>query len=258
MKSLILVLMAAACSAPDPAGTGLTFNANTVSGPESNARAELYTPPSAGPFPAVVVLHGCDGVGRHYRDWARQLAAWGYVAMLVDSFRPRGISNVCNHGMEVPPLVRARDAFAAADYLRTLPNVRSDRIGVVGFSHGGWTVLKAVLVGNVQQDGASPFVVAVAFYPGCETPGSPLATDTLILIGDADDWTPVDRCERWYAQAQRAGHVLQLKVYPGALHGFDAPHPPSVYAGHHVGRDPQAAAEAPSVAKAFLAQRLLP
>jgi dienelactone hydrolase len=256
MRSLALVLMLVGCASTDL--TSVAFNANTVGGPGSNARAELYTPPGRGPFPAVVVLHGCDGVGRHYREWAQRLADWGYVAILVDSFRPRGVSNTCNHGMDMPPLTQAHDAFDAADYLRTQPNVRGDRIGVMGFSHGGWAVLKAVLAGTVQQDQATPFVAAVAFYPGCETPGSPLATDTLILIGDADDWTPLDRCRRWYEQVQRGGHVLAMKVYPGALHGFDAPHMPSVYAGHQVGRDPQAAADAVSVSQAFLAQRLAP
>lgn len=94
--------------------------------------------------------------------------------MLVGSFRPRGVQNVCNHGMEVPPDLQAADAFAAADYLRTLPNVRADRIGVIGFSHGRWAVLKAVLA----DAGRRPFAAAVAFYPGCDTPGAPLATRT--------------------------------------------------------------------------------
>jgi dienelactone hydrolase len=201
-------------------------------------------------------LHGCDGVGRHYRIWAAQLRDWGYAALLVDSFRPRGVSTVCNHGMIVPPLDQAQDAFAAASYLRRLPNIRADRIAVIGFSHGGWAVLKAVLDGTVRQDNATPFVAAVAFYPGCQRPESALATDTLILIGDADDWTPVQACRRWFDEAQRAGHSLEMIVYPGALHGFDAPHVPSWYAGHYVGRDPQAASDALSATQKFLARHL--
>src|SRR5260221_3802447 len=113
------------------------MEADAVGGPRSNARAGLFRRPGAGFFPAMVVLHGCDGVGPHYRDWARDLAAWGYVTLLVDSFRPRGFRTVCNRGMDVPPSVQAQDGFAAAAYLRSLPNVRADRIGVIGFSHGG-------------------------------------------------------------------------------------------------------------------------
>ncbi len=237
---------------------GLAFDAATVGGPRSNGPAELFMPAGTGPFPAMVVLHGCDGVGPHYRDWARQLRAWGYAAMLVDSFRPRGVSNVCNQGMNVPPLLQAQDAFAASDYLRGLPNIRRDRIGVIGFSHGGWAVLKAVLAQTVAADHATAFQVAVAFYPGCDPSHSTLATDTLILIGDADDWTPVQRCERWRDQVSTFEHALEVKIYPGALHGFDSSAPPHIYAGHYVGRDPQAAADALLVTKAFLAQRLAP
>jgi dienelactone hydrolase len=70
---------------------------------------------------------------------------------------------------------------------------------------------------------APPFAAAVAFYPGCDPPTAPLETDTLILIGEADDWTPAQRCERWVDLVQRTGHIVQLKSYPGALHSFDAP-----------------------------------
>jgi dienelactone hydrolase len=85
-----------------------------------------------------------------------------------------------------------------------------------------------------------------------------LATDTLILIGEVDYWTPVMRRKRWYDQVERAARSLQMKVYPGALHGFDAPRMPHVYAGHYAGRDPQAAADALAVSSEFLAQRLSP
>ena len=126
--SLAIVLLSCVSAATEP----LTFDASAVGGPASNARAELFTPPGAGPFPAVVVLHGCDGVGRHARLWAQQLVAWGYVAVVVDSFRPRGMSTVCNHGMLVPAQLQALDAFNVADYLRAQPNVAGGHIGVIG------------------------------------------------------------------------------------------------------------------------------
>lgn len=258
VRAWVIGLLAAMVSSAGSAqeASAPPFNAATVGGPVSNARAELFLPAGAGPFPAVVVLHGCNGVGRHYRIWARRLRAWGYAAMLVDSFRPRGVENICNHGLIVPPLVQAADAFAAADYLRTLPNVRADQIGLIGFSHGGWAVMKAVLADTVRQDHATAFAAAVAFYPGCQRPDAPLATDTLILIGDADDWTPAASCARWRDNVDLAGHTLEMKVYAGALHAFDAPAMPHEYAGHFVGQNPQAAADAIATVRAFLDQRI--
>jgi dienelactone hydrolase len=199
-----------------------------------------------------VVLHGCDGVTPHYRGWARQLAGWGYLALLVDSFRPRGVETVCNHGMIVPPQLQAADAFSAAAYLGTRRDVRSERIGLIGFSHGGWAVLKAVLAGLVRPAEMPPFLAAVAFYPGCEASPLALETDTLILIGEADEWTPVERCVRWRDLVQANGHTVQLKSYPAALHGFDTPARPHMFAGHYVGRDPTAAADAVVETRKFL------
>lgn len=248
----LLLLAAPAWAAP------LTFDASTVGGPLSNRPGELYLPVGNGPFPGMVVLHGCDGIGRHYRQWARRLAAWGYATILVDSFRPRGVRNVCNHGMVVPPEEQAADAFAAAAYLRTLPMLRGDRIGVIGFSHGGWAVLKAVLADFASSLHGTPFAAAVAFYPGCSAPVSPLVTDTLILIGSDDDWTPPRRCERWRNAMPPDGHALQMIVYPGAVHGFEGPRSRGVYFGHQVGRDDAAAEAAIATTQQFLQQRLLP
>jgi dienelactone hydrolase len=180
----------------------------------------------------------------------------GYVAIVVDSFRPRGVTTVCNHGMLVPPQLQAMDAFNAAEYLRGLPNVARDRIGVIGFSHGGWAVLKAVLTDTVREARAKPFAVAVSFYPGCDPPHSALLTDTLILIGEADGWTPVERCARWRDMVEKDGHVLRMKTYPGALHSFDAPAMPHYHAGHYVGRNPEAAADALAETRRFLDARL--
>jgi dienelactone hydrolase len=260
---LLLILL---CAMPvSVAAQG--FNAGDVGAPGSNARAELYLPggtaaaaTTTAAAAAIVVLHGCDGVAPHYRQWAQRLADWGYPALLIDSFRPRGFTQVCNQGELVPPEAQARDAFDGAAYLRAAPQVRAQRVGVIGFSHGGWAVLKAVLAGIVRRPDEPPFAAAVAYYPGCDPrdpPGHPLDTDTLILIGDADDWSSEPRCVRWRDAVQTNGHVLQMKVYPGARHGFDSPLGLHFYAGHYVGQDPAALADSLVETRQFFEQRLL-
>ena len=247
------------CSAAFATETG-SFDPATVGQPLSGAPAELYLPIGTAPPGAVVVLHGCDGVGPHYREWARRLVEWGYAALLIDSFGPRHFKEVCNQGFLVAPEVQARDAFDGAAYLRTVPALRAQQIAVIGFSHGGWAVLKAVLAGLVRRSGEPAFAAAVAYYPGCDPrdpPRAPLETDTLILIDDADDWTPADRCSRWRAVAQTNGHDLQMKIYAGARHGFDAPRPLHSFAGHYVGQDPAALADALVETRGFLDARLI-
>ena len=251
LSSVIFLSLVAAAEAQ-------VFDPAKVGPPLSNAPAELYLPPGAPPTAAVVVFHGCNGVGPHYREWARRLAGWGFAALLIDSFGPRGFKEVCNRGREVPPEVQARDGFDGAAYLRAAPEVRAARVGVIGFSHGGWAVLKAVLAGLVRRPGEPAFAAAVAYYPGCDPPTSALETDTLILIGDADDWTPVSRCARWRDTVQTSGHTLRMKIYSGARHAFDAPSLPHPFAGHYIGQDPAAMADSLAEAHAFLSERLAP
>jgi poly(3-hydroxybutyrate) depolymerase len=93
-----LLLVGIATTQAQPA-----FDASTVGEPQSGRAGELFLPAGPGPFPAMVVLHGCDGVGPHYRTWARQLQVWGYAALLVDSFGPRGVREVCGEVRRVDP-----------------------------------------------------------------------------------------------------------------------------------------------------------
>jgi len=193
---------------------------------------ELLTPQGGGPFPAVVVMHGCDGINANTRAWAQRLVGWGYAALIVDSFRSRGLSNVCNRSAILPPAARAADAIAAKNYLRSLPNIAKGRIGLIGFSHGGWAALAA----------AGSFNAVVAYYPWCNRR---VPANTLVLIGSADDWTPSQRCS--------GGNV---KVYSGATHAFDAGRGERTYLGHHMVHDAGAASDAEARTRQFFAARL--
>ena len=60
---------------------------------------------------------------------------------MVDSFGPRNHGEMCSQsGFDRELyLKRPRDAYAALVYLQAQPYVRSDRIGVMGWSEGGGT-----------------------------------------------------------------------------------------------------------------------
>jgi len=249
--TLMAVLLAlAGCAEP------VRFSSDGAGGIAAESPGALYKPDGPGPFPAVVVLHGCGGVTGNQRAWARRLNRWGYVALVVDSFTPRGVQTVCTTPRVVPPELRARDAFAAAAWLREQPFVDRAHIGVVGFSHGGSTVLRAVLDPIVSTAAATPFGAAVAYYPGCTQDLASLATDTLILIGEADDWTPARRCTDYVAAHAGRSHPIDIKLYPGAYHGFDAAAGPRTVYGHYLVHDPAAAEDSFAMTRAFFDARL--
>jgi dienelactone hydrolase len=205
-----------------------------ASSPGAPAGYQLLTPRGAGPFPAVIVMHGCSGITANHTSWAHRLVGWGYAALIVDSLGPRGLSNVCGGGLSVS--TRAGDAVAAANYLRSLPKIAKGRIGLVGFSHGGGAALAAA------NDAA--FRAVVAFYPAVTCSGP---DNTLILIGDADDWTPSSRCR---------GGATNVKIYPGATHGFDSRAPDRIYLGHHMSYNAAATADAIDRTHRFFSSRL--
>jgi dienelactone hydrolase len=218
----------------------------------------LKKPSGEGPFPAIVLLHGCGGIQpkRDHR-WAERLSGWGYVTLQVDSFRPRGLSNVCTYsGKDSVDMVQKRveDAYDAKAYLAGLPFVDEGRIAVMGWSHGGITTLQALYKGIV-----SPFRAAVAFYPSCRRILTGLNAPLLILIGEADDWTPAERCVSMLPKEKGTSEVI-LKVYPGAFHGFDTVGADSKVRGargmHRILYNPEAEADSIIRVKGFFERHL--
>jgi hypothetical protein len=116
--------------------------------PGTPLRGLLVCPEGEGPFPAVVLLHGCDSIQPFQEQWAKDLASWGYVALLVDSHGPRGIGDDCARW---PPTAgtRSDDAFGTLAYLRGLTFVDAARVGVVGWTRAAgprsWSWTKRAL-----------------------------------------------------------------------------------------------------------------
>jgi dienelactone hydrolase len=219
----------------------------------------ITKPTGDGPFPAVVMLHDCSGLGPRSSGspfrWSGVLMQAGYVTIWPDSFTTRGHPNgVCTEPNRAGtgPSIRVADAYAALAHVAALPFVDAKRIAVMGGSHGGSTTLTTIVASAANSARPQPrFAAAVALYPGCRqklgdwlpkrdpvatTDGNaaktkstytysgvfkPLAP-TLILTGELDDWTPAEPCQRMTDAAKAAGHPVEMKVYPGAHHSFDS------------------------------------
>ena len=201
--------------------------------------ALLFRPAGRGPFPAVVMLHGCGGfytsqgyVTASYRHWLDLLASNGYAALLVDSFNPRGHRTICEQQKRAILISRERveDAYAALRWLEQRRDVLPDRIGLLGWSNGGSGALYTLRESRPDRG----FRAGVAFYPGCrallqsKTPYRPYAP-LLVLSGEADDWTPAAPCVALAAIARRKGAPMEIVTYPGAHHSFDRLNSPARY-----------------------------
>src|SRR5258708_3798296 len=113
-----LLLIGAPASAAEEAPAWSNVQVPVVEVP--NARpagrpltGRLALPQGPGPFPAMIVLHGCNGLSQQVTDWAVRLTGWGYAALVLDSFGPRGAGDICRASGAISVLDRAGDVLAA-------------------------------------------------------------------------------------------------------------------------------------------------
>jgi dienelactone hydrolase len=158
--------------------------------------------------PAVVLLHGCGGtynrrgeLSERALDYARLLNERGMHALVLDSLTPRGEKQLCTQRIGTRRVTQANrrlDALGAIEWLAHRPDVDAQRIGLMGWSNGGSTVLAALNLRHAEvAHAAIQPAFAVAFYPGCEAElkrGFETRTKLLMLVGEADDWTPAAPC----------------------------------------------------------------
>jgi dienelactone hydrolase len=192
--------------------------AATASADKLSLWGHLSLPDVDGPFPAVVLLHGCAGPQPNHFRWAHMLNRLGYLTLVVDSFGPRSIVRRCTQDPTPDAHADRRlDALGAHAYLASRADVDPDRIGLVGWSQGASVALD--MIGRRHETARDGFRSAVAFYPYC-MPEAEFSRPALILIGGADDWSPVDRCRQLAIRNRQAG-MVKLIVYPRAFHAFD-------------------------------------
>lgn len=231
----------------------------------------------AGRRPAIIALHGCGGLydsrGRfddRYTWYAQRWNAAGWHVVAPDSFGSRGQGSICTQApidRTIKVTHRREDVLRTAAWLMQRDDVDPQRIAIVGWSHGGSTALEVV---DRSLWLSQPPAAIVMYYPGCSGwKKRPLGEPTapmLMLLGDADDWTPAAACkdlaERY--QSEYPGTVL-VHAYADSYHGFDRPGPVRFLAnipagvdkrGVHVGGNSAARAAALTELDRFLTRYL--
>lgn len=146
-NSLLDPLLAPAAYAAqvDPNDPGLKSSEVQYPGKAGTVFGYLSKPSAAGKYPAIIIISDNTGLGDHFHDVARRYAKEGYVALVPDVFsrhggtakvNPKG-TGVSNMGKLAPLDAVVEDVEAGFTYLKSLPEVRGDRLGVTGFCWGG-------------------------------------------------------------------------------------------------------------------------
>jgi carboxymethylenebutenolidase len=208
---------------------------------------------TAAPVPAVVLMHGRAGayssaakgvhtaktLSQRHRQWAEWWTGQGIAALIVDGFGPRGYpAGFGRHTYKDRPAeldeteARPQDAYAGLLYLRSRREIAGDRVGLMGWSNGGSTVLAAMATNAPGLDriggAAQGFRGGLALYPGCVlkdkykaglVPYAPVR----IYAAELDEEVSPKICTTLTERSRAKGADLTLQIYPGAVHGFDDP-----------------------------------
>jgi dienelactone hydrolase len=238
--------------------------------------AQLYKPDGNGPFPTVIALHGCGGLGGHsepiqprYRDWAEQLLKGGSAVLLPDSYGSRELGPQCRVGERrvLARRERVADIVASRQWLVQQPWAARDRISLMGWANGASALLWAVRPQLSSHSTEPDFRSAIAFYPDCRVSsglGWSARVPTLLLIGAKDDVSSPPACRQMIDGAKGRSALTRIVVYPGAYHDFDrANFPLHALTGTadaaapergHVGTDPEARADSEKRVAEWLAR----
>jgi dienelactone hydrolase len=189
----------------------------------------------------VILFHGCGGLRDHIRHYAKEAAAQGYRAFVVDSFAARGWTRtfglmfVCT-GLQFQGSERAGDVLAACWGITRRPDVDSSKIVLAGWSHGSWSIMDLMTMpltayGEAYIADPSPAPLAgvqglFLVYPyggfGALSRVKPWvrAPRTLGIIALRDHVTSAADADRLYQAARNAGGKVEVWRANGT-HAFD-------------------------------------
>lgn len=196
-----------------------------ITAPDGTMPALLASPKAAGKHPAVIVVMEAFGLNDHIKDVANRIASEGYVALAPDMYHREGSPVAAYENL--PEAIRlmsaltddgiVRDIGAALDYLGSHPSVDTERIGITGFCMGG----RISFLAACKNSGIK---ASVPFYGGgiggLLGEAGELSCPMLLFFGDKDAFIPNEEIEKIESTLKKLGKPAEVKVYPGAEHGF--------------------------------------
>lgn len=207
------------------------------------AAARIFRPAGEGRFPVALIFHGCGGEERFLDAYAAAAVEAGWAAVVVDSFKPRGLSKLAAK-LTVCTLARLRgaeragDVFAMLRWLRTQDWAKADHVALAGWSHGGWAVMDAFALGHdaarrtgladVETHALAAVKTAFIVYPYAAYPSLTTARGwgawrprvTAVLAGK-DQVVGVAAPARAFQRLARDGLAVEVASLADATHAFD-------------------------------------
>jgi carboxymethylenebutenolidase len=186
-------------------------------GPE--VRAYIARPKQAGQYPAVIMIHEFWGLNQDIIGKAEALAQEGYVVVAPDVFRggtsaqvPRAIYQVVSN----PPTQVNADLDSVFAWLISQPDVKANKIAIMGFCFGGGTSLNYSLSNNKLAGTVILYGSPIADVNKLKSLSGPV----LGIFGGADASIPVANVRAFESALKEAGVKNQISIYENQPHAF--------------------------------------
>ncbi|MBF2066063.1 MAG: dienelactone hydrolase family protein [Calothrix sp. C42_A2020_038] len=216
--------------------TNIEISTFEVKVPNKDLQIDAYLaqPASEGSFGAVIVIQEIFGVNSHIRDVTERIAKQGYVAIAPAFFQRTAPGLDIGYSQEDIQLgfkyyqqtkfdEILSDIQATIAYLKTLPKVKADAIGAIGFCFGGHVAYIAATLSDIK---------ATASFYGGGIATSSFGGDTLTInrtseikgtiyafFGAKDSLIPQEQNEQIEAELKK--HNINHRVFRyDAEHGF--------------------------------------
>ena len=174
--------------------------------PQSNAQC----------FPAVISLHGSGGGHDTLAETARALAAQGFCVYVPHYFDRTGTTEAQMPAMFLNFPLWMKTLWDVVSLVANQPAVDGERIGLLGFSLGGYLALSLACI--------DPRIRAVAEYfgglPREIRPFMRRLPPVLILHGGADTVVPVAEAYSLQKALEERKVSYEIHIYPGEGHHF--------------------------------------
>jgi carboxymethylenebutenolidase len=172
-----------------------------------------YLTEAAAPRAGVVVVHDWYGHLPHLRDQCDALEAAGMTALAPDLYDGRLTADENEAAQLFGDLDLARAQSRLLLSIEQLRQRGAERIGLLGFSTGGYLALR--LAGETQVEAAVAYYAALV---GAER--APIGCPVQLHFAEYDHWESADIPDSFVEWLAASGTPAEVYRYPGAHHGF--------------------------------------
>jgi carboxymethylenebutenolidase len=188
---------------------------------EKTIRIDEHVPPTPGPHPAILLLHGSNGNAAFWSERISPYLEGRNIALYVIHYFDRtgttsATYNDITDGFHFPAWLSAiADGLA---FIRTRPAVDPNRVALIGFSLGGFLAL------SLATDLASRVRAIVELSGGLPDPYAAKATSafppTLIFHGSEDTYVAVSDAHKLDALLTRLSVPHETHIFKREGHHF--------------------------------------